>query len=118
MNEEIKKELVESLRSGRYKQTDSVLRRENSYCCLGVLCDISTKYGIGEWVEDEYGDTMFKTSNGTRISVLPKDVLEWAGLGDKYGSEVYIEKHSLSLTTMNDEGYSFEKIADIIEEEL
>jgi len=39
----VKKKWLEALRSGEYKQTQGELRSEdkpNSFCCLGVLCNI------------------------------------------------------------------------------
>ena len=42
LNPEIKKKWLTALKSGNYKQgTGKLRRRDNSFCCLGVLCDIS-----------------------------------------------------------------------------
>ena len=38
-----------ALNSGDYMQTRNTLRDGDSFCCLGVLCDIS---GVGEWHQD------------------------------------------------------------------
>lgn len=52
MNAELKAKWLAALRSGEYVQGEGRLRGEgNSYCCLGVLCDIS---GLGDWSADEY----------------------------------------------------------------
>jgi hypothetical protein len=40
MNQEIKREWIEALRSGKYKQARGFLRYRGGYCCLGVLMDI------------------------------------------------------------------------------
>lgn len=40
MNKEIKDKWVEALRSGNYKQGYGNLQTGDSYCCLGVLCEI------------------------------------------------------------------------------
>ena len=34
------KRFVKALRSGKYKQTTGKLQNANSYCCLGVACDL------------------------------------------------------------------------------
>ena len=55
MNKELKQKWIDALRSGKYTQGRGVLRsRTNSFCCLGVLLDIS---GKGEWKGD--GDSTY-----------------------------------------------------------
>lgn len=39
---------LDALRSGKYEQGRGGLRVNNTFCCLGVLCDVS---GIGEWMD-------------------------------------------------------------------
>ena len=52
---------VEALRSGDYKQAEGALSRGDSYCCLGVACDIYRKSAKrGKWITDEDGDIVFK----------------------------------------------------------
>ena len=43
MDPELKKKWIEALRSGKYKQGKNRLHRaeDNSYCCLGVLCEVA-----------------------------------------------------------------------------
>ena len=38
----VKRKWLAALRSGKYKQGDSLMynKNDNSYCCLGVLCEI------------------------------------------------------------------------------
>ena len=57
MKPEIAQRWVEALRSGEYKQGLSVLRRidesgngQDSYCCLGVLCEIA----VAEVIENHH----------------------------------------------------------------
>ena len=45
LNENAKK-LVAALRSGRYRQARTKLRKADRYCCLGVACEISK---LGKW---------------------------------------------------------------------
>lgn len=105
MNPEVKAKWVEALRSGNYKQTQGRLKRhkdgEESYCCLGVLCDISP---AKEYEVRSYGG--HSTYLGS-INQPPHIVLEWAGLG--YSDVLY-------LMTLNDISLlSFNVIADIVE---
>lgn len=47
MKKEIADKWVAALRSGNYKQTTGMLNRNNeSFCCLGVLCEIAIKDGV------------------------------------------------------------------------
>lgn len=45
MNAAVAKKWVAALRSGKYQQGRGALRRlDNTYCCLGVLCEIDGRY--------------------------------------------------------------------------
>lgn len=97
MNKEIKARWVEALRSGKYKQGKKCLRSESdTYCCLGVLCDIKQK--------DIWENSI------TFDSFPPSYILDWAKL----------DFHTtINLADMNDNGgASFEEIADWIETNL
>ena len=56
MDEELKANWLRALRSGKYKQGMGYLRsttsedEPDSFCCLGVLCDISNE---GDWEYNE-----------------------------------------------------------------
>jgi hypothetical protein len=110
MKPEIKQKWVEALRSGDYKQTKGMLRRttpEQSYCCLGVLTDLYIKENNGNW--NNYAG---KTS-------LTHSVKEWAGL--KVNDPTLTRNHGniISCIIANDKcGYGFNKIADLVEENL
>lgn len=62
MNQEIKKQWVEALRSGKYEQGQGRLDYEGKQCCLGVLCKIApenivsrkTGFSGGILYDDEY----------------------------------------------------------------
>jgi hypothetical protein len=50
MNEQLKEDWLEALRSGEYTQCDGTLERpDGSNCCLGVLLDIMD----APWIHDE-----------------------------------------------------------------
>lgn len=48
MSPELKTRWLEALRSGEYKQGRAYLRKDDKFCCLGVLCDLidSTQWGL------------------------------------------------------------------------
>lgn len=104
MNPEIKAKWVAALRSGKYKQGQNRLRRKNEFCCLGVLCDLHAKATGARWDGESYF--------GHEI-LTPDAVREWGDLPD---DDPFIDDDYLS--SHNDEGKTFAKIADIIEREL
>ena len=105
MEASLKAKWIEALRSGKYKQAQSVLRHNDGsgYCCLGVLCDIS---GQGEW---DNGDFVTKERDGTLTTSLKRGVSFYhAGMfGLKSSAPRY-------LMQANDIGISFPAIADWI----
>lgn len=131
MRRDIRDRWVAALRSGAYEQGRKRLRTSNDqYCCLGVLCEIAVETGvIPPPVQQEvgYSDRPYKygmeTSNGWNSSTtgLPDIVATWAGLGPQ-GMHVRIPhkeaEESFNLAYLNDNGSTFEEIADLIEEYL
>ena len=114
MNPEIKEKWLKALRSGEYKQGSHYLRRvDDTYCCLGVLCDIYIKEGNAVW--DKRGSDVWYIGHSS--AYLPGDVKEWAELDVPAGWANYKDP-DYSLTHMNDQGESFERIAQKIEEVL
>lgn len=122
MNQEIKKRWVAALRSGSYKQRNGRLRYtegdlETKYCCLGVLCDI-VKDELGlEWVEQ--GTILGRTA------CIPNTICEYTGV-HAWGEFARTDNQCVerdnykfsNLAHMNDNGFSFEEIAQVIEEKL
>ena len=100
-----RKKWVEALRSGKYEQTKGTLKTEDKFCCLGVACDIS---GLAGWTDD---DLYMR-----RLSYLPIDVADWLGLEDREGA-FRIGNELVYLSALNDKGYTFEMIANIIADE-
>ena len=105
MNHEIKAKWVAALRSGEYKQGQRYLRVDDTFCCLGVLCDLHAKATGGEWEGFAYFDA---------IEVPPAPVYEWAGIDDQRTGPGAPN----NLAYANDHGKAFAEIADIIEREL
>lgn len=114
MNTRVKQKWVEALRSKTYKQGKYRLRCINdSYCCLGVLCDLYLKEKGGEWQEDKT-DMIPCYSFQECSAMLPNKVMEWAGLNN-VDPVVYSD---VRISRINDNGNGFDKIADLIEQEL
>lgn len=140
MNPQIAKDWVAALRSGKFVQASGALHNgPNSYCCLGVLCELHRQHaGTYEWVSPT--DDMLDEEEDLRPDqqiycgaweVLPDDVRQWAGLVTDHGSLSQldeVEKQEAvsllgttrtcwpgNLAAANDEGATFAQIADIIE---
>jgi len=129
MNKDIKKNWVDALRSGEYKQGTGELRKnEDHFCCLGVLCDLAAKDGVGEWKARNPYLGYYFDDTGKSNTHLPASVSNWAGLFLKTGEPdedptiLYIneegEEWERTLSEINDDGFNFSAIADIIEEQL
>jgi len=111
MNEQVKEKWLSALRSGDYKQTKSCLHKGDGFCCLGVLCDL---YGKEHNVEWKLVDAGIYYEFQDKKAILPLSVIEWAGVEDD-NPEICGET---PLSRLNDTGYTFNEIADIIEEHL
>jgi hypothetical protein len=121
MRHDVMNKWVTALRSGEYKQTKDCLHDSRGMCCLGVLCDLYSKEHpvLGEWnvLAD---DTHCRFEMLDNYEVLPEDVQEWANMKSFDGSYTaggydgtpYTE----SLAALNDKGYTFNDLANIIEE--
>jgi|ERR1041384_6246888 hypothetical protein len=122
MNQRIKKLWIKALRSGKYKQGQGGLRpSKDTFCCLGVLCDVQRREGYGQWrKEDGAGEFMFtgngKTFEGSPATgILPLGTCEWAGLPDEGDPKL---GRRVTAANLNDEGKNFDYIADKIEKYL
>ena len=127
MNKEIAKKWCAALRSGDYKQGTDVLHNtsNNTYCCLGVLCDIYQREGnkFDTVSVDNFGvetDNGFENLSATyfdgRCDVLPVVVMRWADIDCSSGS---FDDDLYNLAAMNDDhGYTFGDIAKVIEENV
>jgi hypothetical protein len=115
---------VAALRSGEYKQGKGTLRpAENKYCCWGVLCDLHRQIvqpSLGRW---ERLSTVAHCFVYLGDYVMPSPiVLEWAGLN----AIPLIPDNLMPMMpkgvvakplfdSLNDAGFDFLTIADIIE---
>ena len=106
---------IKALRSGDYKQGKNFLRTGDTYCCLGVLCDLFIKDQADKgcsWVIDEERivHPFLDGEYGDEFSEFPsKKVSEWL---DDY------RINEEELAKMNDIGKSFDEISSYLEEYL
>lgn len=114
MNENVKK-WVAALRSGKYNQYRGSLKNEETFCCLGVACDLYKNEVGGSWVNRFFEVSVSESSS----SCLPVTVRNWLGLksdnGVYYNNSLGLAIHSRCLSSDNDRGKTFNEIADIIE---
>ena len=109
MKSSIAKLWTAALRSGQYKQTGGRLRGEvsgvTSFCCLGVLCNLHAQ---------AHPDIAARQTSVTgymgQSLILPNEVMKWAGMTNYLGSF-----NATTLSNENDQGASFNKIADLID---
>lgn len=118
MDAVIKNKWIERLESGELKQGIGHLHdlKADTYCCLGVLCDIASDDGIVERKPANISNLeQFIGEHGPSVGLLPDDVQNWAGIrgpdapfkmGDRW----------TTLAIENDNGKSFTEIAQMIRE--
>lgn len=96
---------VRALRSGQYPQGSAHLRRNGKYCCLGVAMDMALANGVKATGRENWGG----------LTMLPSPVDAFYGL-DKCDITVVVQRgRSRYLSDLNDSGFSFGDIADLIE---
>jgi hypothetical protein len=118
MNRDIKQQWITALRSGEFTQGRETLRpTDNTYCCLGVLCELHRRAFSGEWTEDMYADKQFYGYLNEE-NHLPHAVVLWAELS-AHRPVVRHEENIVQLWKLNDiDKLSFTEIADLIEASL
>lgn len=118
MKPEIKELWINALPN--YKQGKQCLRdQDDKFCCLGVLCDIYVKEtGKAEWEDNHYYNQNYIILG--KGEHLPHEVVEWAGLDSENPSFIDPEhpeaesNDAVYLTNLNDKGYTFEEIKQVI----
>lgn len=128
MNPEVKAKWLAALRSGDYGQGKSELRSADgeAFCCLGVLCDLHAGVADEKWSEN--GIYLGKAFD------LPLTVSKWAGLDEARDIKIPVElvpherrwdnfasngsRDTVWISELNDHGYTFAEIADLIEAHL
>lgn len=131
---EIKAQWLTALRSGEYTQCQNVLQDTTGFCCLGVLSDLHSKAtGDDQWrerfencSEDGYvsQDVLAGYTYIGEKETPPVPVMEWAFENFEPDHDrlvgVLAGNHCIAdtLAGMNDDGSSFQEIADMIERVL
>lgn len=114
--QEARKLWTDALRSGEYEQGKFSLCkvspiRGESYCCLGVACEVYQKH-IGGLTIHQYDSV--RTYQGSAVS-LPGIVAEWLDITTCGSMETEDWDGSRSLVNLNDwKGLTFSDIADVI----
>lgn len=112
---------TKALRSGEYTQGKSVLRRDDKFCCLGVACDLYSKEHP-EYPVRDYKDSYTYGPNAINL-VLPTEVQEWLfeyttqhdGHNPAFTIVSDTDSQCISLAELNDSGFTFSQIADVID---
>ncbi len=121
MNNKIKNKWLKALRSGKYKQGRNYLCRvdddgDDSFCCLGVLCELHAEETKGVWREGNYLDVLYYKGNEV---LLPEEVIKWAELEDDDPFlGVNNNRNRYPASELNDGGKTFKQIANLIEKYL
>lgn len=122
MKPEYKQRWIDALISGDYAQGKKCLKEENTYCCLGVLCDLVKDEVEASWESDD----KFRCGLLHYDSILPSKVMELVGLEDnnpvieklEYVPDDYKNNgvKKITLAELNDGGKDFKYIAEVIKE--
>lgn len=128
MDKKIKQEWLAELRSGKYTQGKGRLcDSKGALCCLGVLCVVAERHGVGRWRDTPSGKAFGCCDNAEEVrplhAGLPFEVQGWSGLtyAGKLPRAVMCDNGRSwdSLVNLNDVGMlNFDQIADVIEEQL
>jgi hypothetical protein len=120
-------EWTAALRSGKYEQGQNALCDGSAFCCLGVLAEVA---GFEKVVDPEFQIVEYLFPWGAAVfheeavipPVLQAELLEDLDLGMRVPAAV-IDGHTLwagdlhtRLINLNDNGATFETIADYIDE--
>lgn len=120
MDSSVKEMWVKALRSGQYDQGTLYLKKEDfetkniQYCCLGVLAEITSHEFK---INDDNDGTYYL--EGERVGGMSPRLASFLPISIE--NRLFDEKasnHIATLMTMNDDGESFNTIADYIEENL
>lgn len=123
-----REEWIAQLRNGKYKQTKHRLHSSDGFCCLGVLCDITNSNG---W---KLSTTVPPASTFEDVSAMTPSKMRAFEFGLRKSNGLFEPDEAflkvfpkvaqcrawndfrqVALTDLNDEGFSFGEIADIIE---
>lgn len=133
MNQEIKTKWLHALTSGEYQQGTMNLKYEartpddtmqTQHCCLGVLCELyaAANPEIAGWEKFEHQNRYtFNLGTERKTGLPPQAVLDWAELPHSINDTINVrDSHGnpAMIHRLNDDGYTFKQIAEIIETQL
>lgn len=125
MKKNIAKLWTAALRSGDYKQGRNALHtinkhNEETFCCLGVLCDLYQKDRRKKKKKGLFVDKISPSvciRYNDHAGSLPLEVMHWAGISSSTGR--VSDPSYYSLAYLNDRlGYDFYNIAKFIEDNV
>lgn len=127
MNTITRKQWIEALKSSKYKQTTKVLGSTEGHCCLGVFCEVA---GFNK-EQGSDGVYTYEMPDGDGWMSEQRTVLNWHQaeklglhtdsfcLPEHLSQELEVEDEITwqlegLLMKLNDRGYTFEQIADLL----
>ena len=113
--------LCNALESGKYPQGQGALLKNDSFCCLGLACEISN---LGWWsllnATDDTGPIMYNVGDNQEMATLHNlSTVQWHyGISDQFELQPHLAINEQELIDMNDAGKSFIEIAAYIREQM
>jgi hypothetical protein len=112
--------LIANLRSGKFQQTREVLCDGTGHCCLGVAYETA---GYKAKLTPFRDRDVWVYYPGSATSILDPDFQKEIGMRSPTGEfriDAYVSENKLyavyqSLTALNDGGFTFDQIADVID---
>lgn len=109
--------LMQALVSDEYTQGRHSLRTGDSFCCLGVACDLYAKEtGIGNWrggsIEGNPLEFVVRSGDYS-TGYLPEEVRVYYGFKSRKGGSDHMADEDM-LSSRNDRGASFKEIAELM----
>ena len=97
MNKTIQKDWIKALLSGEYRKCKGQLKHnKNTYCVMGVLCDLYVKkHPKQKWIKSSWGSYTLMDDGG----FAPAAVKKWARLKS---IDVNYRGRTLLISTVND----------------
>lgn len=115
INKDHFREWVAALRSGKYQQGLSALRRvDNTFCCLGVACEIAGVPCVLS--EGDHKMVTYFYGAERRTGALPAEAQEWLGIDTSNPLVNYYGGVRLLYSLNDSEHLTFPEIADLIEQ--
>lgn len=118
MNNVAVKKWIDALRSGDYEKCTGHLRLDDTYCVMGVLCDVHSKEKQAKCKWAEYNPEYLANTDYPQIYkycgddvVAPPEVEDW--IGRDFITLLSSEK--ADVITANDQGLDFNDLSNMIE---